>query len=539
LKRIFSGLLTLLIGILLILPASAPAQADSNTEATVKATKSQALMIKADNKAEIGQPVTITVFSRRSHETIAGATVYAIKTSDRVGPAGVGNYTIVADEFEALIESDGTLIGTTGNDGTVSAVLAEAGRYALVATKVGFLPGFARLQVREDGNKLRLNLQAPASSPAGQQVTIKVTSGTSGEPVDNATVSAIKSPNVLPRIIKPSPVPAENGTATQMISGQQAPIVIDSEQEDALAGRLGKKEIVLGSSNSSGEVTYTFNDPGMYVLLVRKPGYLPGTRRINIQSDTALKALDIKAAINLTTGQSSSIQVNDQSSGQPIEGAAVYSLKVENNMVIKQMPPTANNGKAMVNRVLNDADRVREKGVLVGNTDSAGQVAYSFPSSGQYLLAAFKEGYTAAVTRVSYFPAVSARPLTLKAPSEANVGSAVAVSVLDDNTTAISGAAVYSVRLDSIKDGQSLLRLLPGITADVKQKYTSLLKDKSSLSGFTDVNGQATINFARPGLFLLLAVKDGFIPDFARINILQVPTVTTVPESTTTTTTTQ
>jgi len=404
LRHIFQGLLILFMGILMVLPAAAPAQADSSKVNPVPLIKKQALMIKVNNPAEVGQPVTIGVFSRRSNETIAGAPVYAIKTSDRVGPADPGNYTTLADEFESLIESDGTLIGTTGSDGTVSAVLSEAGRYLLVATKDGFIPGFARLQVKqvkEDGQKVRLNLQAPASSPAGQQVTIKVTCGVSGQAAENATVCAIRTPNALPPTVKPAPVPAENGTATQMIIGQQSSIMIDIDKEDALAGRLGKREIILGNSNSAGEVTYTFKDPGMYMLLVRKEGYLPDARRINIQSDTTLKSLEIKVVFNTVPGQPAGIQVTDKSSSQPVEGAAVYLLKVDNSRYIKQMPPTANNAKAQIVRAGNDADNVREKGVLVGNTDSAGRVSYSFPSPGQYMLAAFKDGFITGIAKTN------------------------------------------------------------------------------------------------------------------------------------------
>jgi len=226
--------------------------------------------------------------------------------------------------------------------------------------------------------------------------------------VDNATISAIKTSGIIKPVVRPAPIPVENGTATRMVISQQAPIMIDTEQEDALAGRLGKREIVLGSSNSAGEVVYTFTDAGTYMLLARKNGYLPGARRINVQSDTASKSLEIKATINLTTGQSSGVLVTEKGSSQPVEGAAVYSLKVENNRAIKQLPPTTNNFKAQLIRAGNDAARVKENGVLVGNTDSAGQVSYSFPSSGQYMLAAFKDGYRAAITRAGYFPPVSA-----------------------------------------------------------------------------------------------------------------------------------
>ena len=293
-KYIFSGLLALLIGISMALPAAVPVRADSSNKNALPYIKNHALLIKVDNPVVVSQPVTITIFSRHSHETIAGATVSAIRTS-----------------------------------------------------------------------------------------------------------------GILKPVVRPSPIPVENGTATQTVMSRQAPVVIDAEQEDALSGRLGKKEIVLGNSNSAGEVVYTFTDPGTYMLLARKNGYLPGARRINIQSENASKSLGIKANVNFTTGQPSSIQVTEKGSSQPVEGAAVYSLKAENNRTVKQMPPTANNFKAQLIRARNDAARIKENGLLVGYTDSTGQVSYSFPSSGPYLLAAFKDGYTAAVIRVRYLPAVT------------------------------------------------------------------------------------------------------------------------------------
>ncbi|MFA5400988.1 MAG: hypothetical protein WC359_11140 [Dehalococcoidia bacterium] len=409
-KYIISGLLTLLIGITMALPAAVPVRADSGKNKVPPSVKKHALTIKVDNPVVVGQPVTITVLSRPSHETIAGAPVYAIKTENRVGPAGTDNYTTLVGEVEALMESNGTLLGTSGSDGRLIATVSEAGRYILIATKDGYTPGFARLQAKQKNEnlKLRLILQAPTSTPAGQQITVKVTGGSSGPAVDNATISAIKTSGIIKPVVRPAPIPAENGTTTRMVISQQAPIMIDTEQEDALAGRLGKREIVLGSSNSAGEVVYTFTDAGTYMLLARKNGYLPGARRINVQSDTASKSLEIKATINLTTGQSSGVLVTEKGSSQPVEGAAVYSLKVENNRAIKQLPPTTNNFKAQLIRAGNDAARVKENGVLVGNTDSAGQVSYSFPSSGQYMLAAFKDGYRAAITRAGYFPPVSA-----------------------------------------------------------------------------------------------------------------------------------
>ncbi|MCX5994273.1 MAG: hypothetical protein NT177_08705 [Chloroflexi bacterium] len=275
-KRIFAGLLTLFMGTVMVLPATVPAQADSVNLDPAAPVTIPALMIKVENTIQAGQPATITVLSRSSNETIAGAPVYAIKTGGKVVPAGPGNSTATDGEFEALMKPAGILIGTTGIDGTVSATLAVAGRYLLIATKDGFIPGFARLQVKEEGNKARLSLKATPSSPAGQQVTISVT---------------------------------------------------------------------------------------------------------------------------------------DRISNQATENATVYALKVENGKDIKQKPPTANNGKAVLSRALNNTEMVREKGVLVGSTDSAGQVTYSFPTPGQYILAAFKAGYLPDFARINIRQVAAVNPV--------------------------------------------------------------------------------------------------------------------------------
>jgi hypothetical protein len=277
LKYIIPGLLTLFMGILAVLPAAAPARADSGNVIPVAPAGIPALMLKVENTVQAGQPATITVFSRRSSETIAGATVYAIKTSGKAVPSGPGKSTIRDSELEAsgepdgirfedLAASEGILIGTTGSDGTLSAPLAGIGRYLLVATKDGYIPGFARLLVRGAGNQSKL---------------------------------------------------------------------------------------------------------------------------------------DIKVVLNAIAGQPAGIQVTQKSDGQATENATVYALKMEIGKDLKLMPPTANNGKAVIGLAVGDAERARQNGVLVGRTDSSGRVSYSFPTPGQYILAAFKAGYGPGFTRIN------------------------------------------------------------------------------------------------------------------------------------------
>jgi hypothetical protein len=281
LKYIFPGLLTLLMGILTVLPATAPARADSDNVTPVAPVGIPALMLKVENTVQVGQPATITVFSRRSNETIAGAPVYAIKTGGRADP---DHYTSTDNEFEAsnqfdgiefeaLRKSDGIMIGTTGSDGTVSATLATAGRYLLIATRDGFIPGFARLQVKAQGPRARLNLKAPPSISAGQQAIISVTDSISGQATENATVYALKVEKG--KDIKPMPPAAKNSKP-----------VIDLAGGDA--DRARQNGVLVGSTNSAGQVSYSFPSPGQYILAAFKAGYVPNYARINILQAVAV-----------------------------------------------------------------------------------------------------------------------------------------------------------------------------------------------------------------------------------------------------------
>jgi hypothetical protein len=55
------------------------------------------------------------------------------------------------------------------------------------------------------------------------------------------------------------------------------------------------------------------------------------------------------------------------------------------------------------------------------------------------------------------------------------------------------------------------------------------LKEKSSFQGYTDENGNISIKFSSSGIYMLLAIKDNYLPDFVKITI-KAP-VTTLPNT--------
>ena len=381
-NNIFSGFLALAMALAMITPAASPALADSGGDLQPQLSTPASLTIKSPNTVEAGQQATFTVFSKHGHEAVAGASVYALKTGGLVIRAGAANYTALPGEYEALTEARGILFGTTGGDGTVKGKLSETGRFMLVATKDGYIPGFARLTV----------------TPAA-------------------------------------------GTA-----------------------------------------------------------------------------LNIKALFNISAGQPATLKVWEKGTNQPVAAAAVYVLKTGGSANIWAMPPPANNDKSQV-----ETNRAREKGTLAGYTDDKGQVAFTFGSSGQYILAAFKDGYSPAFSYITYTLPNTKKSLTITAPSEAYANAAVNISAYDAGGGALGKVGIYSLRMDTIAQAAAALQSAAKPDAAAREKYGPILRERSSFLGYTDGNGQLNVKFPRTGAFMLLAIRDGYLPDFAKINIKPAP----------------
>lgn len=699
-NNIFSGFLALAVALAMIMPAAPPALADSGSESQPQLSTPPSLMIKSPNTVEAGQSATVTVFSKHGHEAVAGASVYVLKIGSLVIGANAANYTALLGEYEALAEAKGILFGTTGSDGTVKGNLSETGRFMLVATKDGYIPGFARLTVTlaarvalninapgsaevnkpvtisvtgrytgqpvakaavygrpntalnvphvtaappvkpvqpqvtasssaavsvsgpqvisatetasatviradpsnsaadvqlatqvsmsgillgytDDNGRLiytfpeggyylltsikenyipgfakisiiladqkKLGVSAPASAAAGQQVTIKADEGNGGQPVEKAAIYAFRPGIIMPPTIQPVTAPADNGTATAGYYPDPAVSPVTSAEAQILIGENKDRSFFIGYTNSNGEVQFTFKDPGLYVMVAVKDGYLPGGARINIKGIQPSKALEINALFNTSAGQPATLKVWEKGANQPVARAAVYVLKTGDSGDIKAMPPTADNDKAQngKGKVSSDAktmpptvnndkaqgetNRAREKGILAGYTDHKGQVVFTFDSSGQYVLAAFKEGYSPAFSYITYTLPVVKKYLYLTAPAEAYAGAAVNISAYDAGGGALGKVGVYSLRMDVVAQAAAVLQSAAKPDDSAREKYGPILRERSSFLGYTDGNSQLNVKFPRTGAFMLLATRDGYLPDFAKINIKPAPVPVPVP----------
>ncbi len=458
------------------------------------------LLIKSPGSADTGASVTFIVVDWKSGQGIGGASLWALRIDDikgtaesvwqglQAGSAG----SDVAEKYKGWAKDKGILLGTSADSGEVTYAFKDQGRYLLTAVKDGYTPGFSQIKIGSTAQKILL-LKAPVSALSGQSVTIKVTDSKTGQPVENATVNAfINKIGVVPKL-KPSPAPTENSTATQ--------ILIDSS----------KASTVTSTTDANGEVQFTFSNPGQYILVAIKDGYLSGSAKINITDSQSGKALVINAAYS---GQSVTIKVWEKSSIQPVSGAAVYVLRIGDAGSIKPTLTFTRNASGQ-----EETARAREKGTLAGYTDDSGQLVYNLSSSGQYLLAVFKDGYNAAFTYINYILPASLNSLYIKSQGEATVGDIVTILTVDDNGKAVAKAALYLVRMDTLSNAAAILQAVPSADVALRQKYGALLKEKSSFQGYTDDNGSISIKFSNSGVFMLLAVKDGYLPDFVKIVI--------------------
>ena len=65
----------------------------------------------------------------------------------------------------------------------------------------------------------------------------------------------------------------------------------------------------------------------------------------------------------------------------------------------------------------------------------------------------------------------------------------------------------------------AILQAAPSADVASRQKYGAILKERSSFQGYSDDNGNITIKFSSSGVFMLLAIKDNYLPDFVKISI--------------------
>ena len=165
-------------------------------------------------------------------------------------------------DLEALLNGHGIFLGTTHGNGELKHTFETEGIYVLVAFKKGYLPGYTGIAIKNPPKAL--SIQAPRSSPVGESVTMRVTQRGTEEPVKDAGVWAL-----TPAEAEALKAKAANARAT------------DNTTPD-IESIIGGFGVFLGRTHGNGELNYTFDNEGRYILVAVKNGYTPGYTGIAI-----------------------------------------------------------------------------------------------------------------------------------------------------------------------------------------------------------------------------------------------------------------
>lgn len=535
-KKLVLIFLSVLLSLAMILPSTTAVMADSEKEVKPQPSVRAALMIRAPDKADVGQPVTITVFGKFSHQPVAGAEVYALKSEMMANTADNKNYTTTAVDYAALVNAEGIFLGGTNNEGKVIGKFADDGRYILIAFKAGHFPGFSWISITLSNIK-GLHLKSPGSAEVGKPVTLAVFERSSQEPVAKAAIYArkigiIALPKPTPRptvasifsnimgIFRPKPV---SPPTEAKVAEAEAVKIADEVQN---ADDVKKNGILLGYTNEKGELEYTFNEPGHYLLAATKEEYAPGFARINITLADQ-KGLGIKVQDRAEVNKPVTMTVFERRSSQVVPKAAVYALRMGDvftatpaekatTTILTPEPPT------VAPEISVNAETVKAKGIFLGETDEKGQLVHSFDKTGRYVLVAIKEDYQPGFARINIVLA-DQKALGIKAPDRAEVGRPVTIGVFVRNSyQPVPRAAVYALRTGDISAAlttESTVKLeAAGSVAEAEN--AEAVKSKGLLIGYTNENGQLVHSFDKAGLYILAAIKDEYLPGFARISIV-------------------
>ena len=208
--------------------------------------------------------------------------------------------------------------------------------------------------------------------------------------------------------------------------------------------------------------------------------------------------LAIKSPHVAGVGQLVTITVFEKHTGKPVPRAGVWAVEVKGE-------------NAETYASLNE-----EHSQFLGWTDRNGNVFHRFKESGQYVLAAVKDGFIPGFAQIAIKPL---RALAIKAPDVAGVGQLVTITVVEKYLgIPIPKAEVWAIDVNDIKDE----------TNDAED-YASLAEKCGQFLGWTDRNGNVFHRFKEPGRYILVAIKNDLVPGFAKITILSLQPVEAEP----------
>jgi hypothetical protein len=158
-------------------------------------------------------------------------------------------------------------LGQTNNNGELEHVFGDVGRYLLVATKDGYVPGCRVIAIVAD--KALVITADPRRADIAEDVVFTAKTRGMGTPVADVDLYALELPFSISNITDLREMSAE-GTLEKM--------AIDSG-------------MYIGTTNEDGQWIYQFQEEGVYLVVGVKDNYIPGITFVCIGQYDSLKDL--------------------------------------------------------------------------------------------------------------------------------------------------------------------------------------------------------------------------------------------------------
>ncbi|MCZ6789523.1 MAG: hypothetical protein O7D33_06240 [Chloroflexi bacterium] len=330
------------------------------------------LLVDAPRYAQPNEEVTITVFRLDNRGPVEDAAVWAIRSSNvealkaDLALLREASAPLSDDDWQALVSTHGTILGTTNGSGEIAHAFDESGGYMLVALKDGHHPGRTGIRIIPP----LLVVDAPRSAQPDEEVTISVSKRNGGDSVKDADVWAINSSD------------AEAFRADLALL-REAGTPLSDDDRQSLVSTHGT---LLGATNGSGQLKHAFDDPGGYMLVALKEDHRPGRTGIRIIRPVML----VDAPRYAEPGEEITIAVSQRDNSDPVKNAEVWAIGSSEAEAFRADVAVLREAGTPIS----DDDRqilVSTHGTLLGTTNGSGQLKYAFDDPGGYMLVALKE----------------------------------------------------------------------------------------------------------------------------------------------------
>jgi len=257
----------------IVAPIAVFAQNETNGAVTQDVNFRTGLALVAPRGTLAGEQMSLTVFNRPDQQPVASVGIWvvgmdkvdalkaeaqALRQNDAVTPEN--------KDYETIINKYAGFIGRTDGKGKLFHTFNDPGKFLLVAFKKGYYPDWSHLTVVHLPKVLAI--EAPAVTNVHANVNIKVFQRGVQEPVAGAGVWAVTKDKL--EALKSAVQTLKNDTA----------VAAENKDYEAV---VSAHAILLGRTDENGKLQHTFTEPGRYLLVTVKKGYIPGIATIGVR----------------------------------------------------------------------------------------------------------------------------------------------------------------------------------------------------------------------------------------------------------------